>query len=124
MTILHANTNTQRVARAGRDVQPHPEPLHYPECGLKFGTQYSTCPQCGTDEGIEPTELDRTGTVVTYLVQYYLPEGLETPMVLALVELDDGGCVSGNVVDCPPTYVAIYRAMELHLRTTAAKSTA
>lgn len=95
-----------------------------PECGLRFDTQYGICPQCGTNEGIERTKLERTGTIMTYVVQHYLPEGFETPMVLALVETDDGGRVFGPVVDCSPSDVAVGQSVELGLRATAAERTA
>ena len=62
------------------------------------------CRQCsGTD--IEATALSGLGTLRTFTVIRVAPEGKKPPYVVAMVELDEGAWVLGNLVDVNPDEV-------------------
>jgi len=69
-------------------------------CGLSFLPYRSICPRCGSNK-IEARKLPRRGRVVSFTVVENPPRGFEyyTPYVLAVVELEDGTRVLGQVSD-------------------------
>ncbi|MHA1268342.1 MAG: Zn-ribbon domain-containing OB-fold protein [Candidatus Helarchaeota archaeon] len=48
------------------------------------------CIECGSEE-LEEVQLARTGKVLTFIVNYYMPEGFDKPLGQGVVELDGGG---------------------------------
>ncbi|MGY5865559.1 MAG: OB-fold domain-containing protein [Candidatus Thorarchaeota archaeon] len=53
-----------------------------------------TCPYCGKKAGVmESLELDGHGTVVSYTTLQMPPEGFDSPLTMALVELEYGAVV-------------------------------
>jgi uncharacterized OB-fold protein len=59
------------------------------------------CRECnGTD--LEITEIAGEGTIRTFTVIRVAPEGMTPPYVVAMVEIDEGAWVMGNLVDLNP----------------------
>lgn len=54
------------------------------------------CPKCASTD-IQRREFSKTGKVVTYTIQSVASESFlnETPFAFALIQLDDGPCISG-----------------------------
>lgn len=79
------------------------------DCGETFFPPRPQCPYClSTAMRLEPS--DGAGTVHTYTVvhrSYDRAWGDRTPYVNALVALDDGPVVFGNLVDCDPAEVGV-----------------
>lgn len=70
-------------------------------CGYVTVTNRDICPECGADR-LKVVELNPRGKIVSYTVVRYPPlefKGQE-PYVVAMVELEDGCKVVGQVTDC------------------------
>lgn len=52
-------------------------------------TQRKICIRCGKTE-FHPHQMDRTGKILTYTINYYMPAPLEYPLPLITAEMDDG----------------------------------
>ena len=48
------------------------------------------------------TEIKGEGTIRTFTVVRVAPEGMKSPYVVAMVELDEGAWTMGNLVDMNP----------------------
>lgn len=70
-------------------------------CGEKYFPPRLICPECGGKE-MKDYRFKGTGKVVSYSIIDVPPQGLEyqTPYGLAIVELDEGPRVTGQVVGC------------------------
>ena len=44
----------------------------------------------------------KKGTVKTFTVSHVAPEGLKHPYIIAMVELDEGPWLMGNIIDVDP----------------------
>lgn len=73
-----------------------------PECGwVSFPEKKKTCKACRS----APIEMEEFvmkpyGKVLSYVVQHRLPEGFETPLPLAIVELEEGARMAGHLIEC------------------------
>jgi uncharacterized OB-fold protein len=124
---------TDRVVDVDEFVKPLPQPdnvsAHYwmaaaegkllvqrcPRCGATQFYPRALCATCGGDP--EWLETNGTGTVHTYTVVRQMGMRAfrdEVPYVVAMVELDEGPMVMGNVTDCPPDDVHIGLRVEAH----------
>jgi uncharacterized OB-fold protein len=70
-------------------------------CGAVTFPAQGVCRDCGSDD-INVTEMKGEGTIRTFTVIRVAPEGMKPPYVVALVELDEGACAMGNLVDTNP----------------------
>lgn len=62
------------------------------KCGyVQYPEYHRICLKCGAVDQWERVKLSPTGTVHTYIVSYYLPPEFETPLPLAIVDLDPPG---------------------------------
>lgn len=71
------------------------------------------CVGCGGPK-LEPVELARHGTVHTYVVNHAMPAPFQTPLALAVVDLDDGSRLMVQATD--PEGVEIGAEVDLVLR--------
>jgi uncharacterized OB-fold protein len=62
-----------------------------------------TCQECGGTD-LDPVELSKRGKIVTFTVVNVAPEGRENevPYIIALVKLDEGPWIMGNLIDMDP----------------------
>jgi len=66
------------------------------ECGSITAPPKACCDNCaGTD--LEVVNLSGKGEVKTYTITRVAPEGLKAPYIVALVELEEGPWLMGNV---------------------------
>ena len=72
------------------------------ECGCEFFPPVHRCKKCGSEK-LTDVEMPRKGTVLTYTQLHEALPGFEdqAPMYLAVVELENGTRVVGQVVDSP-----------------------
>jgi len=69
--------------------------------------KYTRCPRCSATS-LERERLEtRSGELLTYTIQYYLPEGFETPLSLGLVQLDNGLKVFCPLTDSNPADIDV-----------------
>lgn len=86
---------------AGTD-DPYLEGQKCTECGAIFLGERNTCAKCGARDKLEPTRLSNKGKLYVYSIVYRSFPGIEVPYVSAIVDLEGGGTVKGNLINIEP----------------------
>jgi hypothetical protein len=78
------------------------------DCGKFTCPPKMTCQECGSTN-LEPAELTGMGKVVTYTTSYVPGQGrdVEAPILIVMVELDEGPWIMGNLVNEDPNQVTM-----------------
>jgi uncharacterized OB-fold protein len=71
------------------------------ECGAYTFPPRGVCSKCGSQR-TQVTEIQGKGTIRTFTIIRVAPEGMNPPYIVAIVELDQGPWVMGNVVGLNP----------------------
>ncbi len=71
-------------------------------CGAVYLGERSVCAKCGTRNQIEAVRLSNQGRVYVYSIVHRTFPGIEVPYVSAVVDLDGGGTVKGNLIGIAP----------------------
>ncbi len=87
-------------------------------CGRVFFPPRSVCPHCRRKGKIVPMKFSGKGRIYSYTTVYVAPEGYErnVPYVLAIVELDEGARVTGEIVDAKEEDVEMGKRVEVVFR--------
>jgi uncharacterized OB-fold protein len=81
---------------------PYLEGYACKSCGAIFLGKRSVCSKCGTRDQLEARRLADTGTLYAYSIVHRSFPGIEVPYVSAIVDLDGGGTVKGNLINIEP----------------------
>lgn len=81
-----------------REIQQNYQLIGYKckKCGyISFPRKRRICMKCRAkplkdEEIIEPVHFSGKGTLLTYIIQYYLPKTMEPPLPAGIVQFDDG----------------------------------
>ncbi len=68
------------------------------ECGAGSVPPSAVCAECGSPK-LEKNSFSKDGLIRTFTVIRVGPEGFEAPYIVALVELNEGPWVLGNLVE-------------------------
>jgi hypothetical protein len=71
-------------------------------CGAIFLGERETCASCGTTGKFEATRLSNRGELYVFSIVHRSFPGIEVPYVSAIVDLDGGGTVKGNLIGIEP----------------------
>lgn len=71
-------------------------------CGAVFLGERTVCSKCGTRDQIKAQKLANTGTLYVYSIVHRSFPGIEVPYISAIVDLDGGGTVKGNLINIDP----------------------
>jgi len=71
-------------------------------CGAIFLGERSVCSKCGARDELAPTKLANTGNLYVFSVVHRSFPGIEVPYISAIVDLDGGGTVKGNLIGVEP----------------------
>ena len=71
-------------------------------CGSIFLGERNVCSKCFARDTIEPIKLNNKGKLYSYSIVFRSFPGIEVPYISAIVDLDGGGTVKGNLIDCEP----------------------
>lgn len=71
-------------------------------CGEVFVGERATCAKCAARGMMEPIKLATRGKLYNFTVVHRSFPGVKTPFVSAIVELDGGGSLKGNLIDVEP----------------------
>ena len=76
---------------------------HCSSCDEYFFPPRNVCPNCRRDAHMEEHTFKGTGTIITYTTIYNATEDFErlTPYHLAIIQLDEGPRVTGQIVSSP-----------------------
>ena len=85
---------------AGED--PYLEGHKCKNCGSIFLGERNVCSSCFSRDTIEPIKLSNTGKLYSYSIVFRSFPGIEVPYISAIVDLDGGGTLKGNLIDCEP----------------------
>ena len=76
-------------------------------CGTVFLGVREHCGRCCARRQMQPMRLASRGRLYSYTIVYRSYPGIRVPFVSAIVDLDGGGCVKGNLIDMIPNAEAI-----------------
>ena len=89
--------------KIGAEGRPFLEGLKCAACGeVIVAEPRRACPKCATQGSLHPARLAETGKLYSYTIVYRSFPGVATPFVSALVDLDGGGTLKGNMRECDP----------------------
>ena len=71
-------------------------------CGAVFLGERDNCSKCGARGGMEEVELSNQGELYSYCIVHRSFPGIEVPYVSAIVDLEGGGTVKGNLINVEP----------------------
>ena len=71
-------------------------------CGAVFLGERAICSKCGTRNQMKAVKLANTGTLYVYSIVHRSFPGIEVPYVSAIVDLDGGGTIKGNLINVEP----------------------
>ena len=71
-------------------------------CGAVYLGERDNCSSCGARSGISPEKLTTRGTLYSYSIVHRSFPGIEVPYVSAIVDLEGGGTIKGNLIDVEP----------------------
>ena len=72
-------------------------------CGAVFLGDRDNCASCTERSVMKPVELAMRGRLFNYTIVYRSYPGIKVPFISAIVDLDGGGTVKGNLLDIDPT---------------------
>jgi len=84
------------------DDEPYLEGSKCRQCGAIYLGRRMACSKCFARDDFEVMKLADTGTLHTYAIVHRSFPGIDTPFISAVVDLDGGGTVKGNLVDIDP----------------------
>ncbi|MBW2313962.1 MAG: Zn-ribbon domain-containing OB-fold protein [Deltaproteobacteria bacterium] len=71
-------------------------------CGSIFLGEREVCSKCGTRGSFDALKLSNQGKLYVYSIVHRSFPGIEVPYVSAIVDLDGGGTVKGNLIGIDP----------------------
>ena len=81
---------------------PYLEGQECGECGSIFLGERDVCSKCGTRGKLSAKKLADTGKLHVFSIVHRSFPGIEVPYVSAIVDLDGGGTVKGNLIGIDP----------------------
>lgn len=71
-------------------------------CGAVYLGARVNCSKCGARDSMEAVRLSNQGELYSYCIVHRSFPGIEVPYVSAIVDLDGGGTVKGNLINVEP----------------------
>jgi len=72
------------------------------KCGEVAVGTHEVCGKCGARKGVEPIKLGTTGKLYNFTVVYRNFPGVPVPFISAIVDVDGGGTLKGNLLGVEP----------------------
>jgi uncharacterized OB-fold protein len=95
--------------------EPYLEGHKCQSCGAVFLGERAVCSKCGARGALSAVKLANTGTLYVYSIVHRSFPGIEVPYVSAIVDLDGGGTVKGNLINIEPNPEKIRLGMPVEL---------
>ena len=84
------------------DGDPYLEGHKCGNCNSIFLGEREVCSNCTARGKIEPVKLSNKGKLYSYSITFRSFPGIDVPYISAIVDLEGGGTVKGNLIDCEP----------------------
>lgn len=84
------------------DGEPYLEGHKCKACTAVFLGERNTCSKCGARDQMEVVKLSNKGKLYSYSIVHRSFPGIEVPYVSAIVDLEGGGSVKGNLINVEP----------------------
>jgi len=84
-------------------------------CGAVYLGVRAVCSKCGTREKIVPVKLSNEGHLYVYSIVCRSFPGIQVPYVSAIVDLEGGGTVKGNLIGVDPDPAKIKMGMPVRV---------
>jgi len=97
------------------DGSPFLTGLRCSSCGATFTDARSHCAGCGSRDGLQSVRLGPTGRLYAFTVVHRSFPEVKVPYVSAVVDLDGGGVLKGNLVGVSPDSESIRVGMAVEL---------
>ena len=94
---------------------PYLEGFECKHCHAIYLQSRDTCGNCGTYGQISVKKLQHTGKLYSYSIVHRSFPGVKTPFISAIVDLDGGGTLKGNLigVDTDPEKISLNMSVEV-----------
>lgn len=71
-------------------------------CGAVYLGERSTCSKCGARDKLAPEKLSNKGKLYSFSIVHRSFPGVEVPYISAIVDLEGGGTIKGNLIGIDP----------------------
>lgn len=82
--------------------EPYLEGHKCGNCGAIFLGERNVCSKCGARDQMSATKLSNKGKLYAYSIVHRSFPGIEVPYVSAVVDLEDGVAIKGNLIEVEP----------------------
>ena len=72
------------------------------KCNAMFLGERKVCSSCFSRGSLEAVKLNDTGKLYSYSIVFRSFPGIDVPYISAIVDLDGGGTIKGNLIDVEP----------------------
>ena len=84
------------------DGDPYLEGYKCGSCGATFLGERAVCSKCGARDQMSAVTLPNKGELYAYSIVHRSFPGIEVPYVSAVVDLEDGTAIKGNLIGVEP----------------------
>ena len=84
------------------DGEPYLEGHKCGACGAIFLGERSVCSKCGARDQLKAVKLSNKGKLYAFSIVHRSFPGIEVPYISAVVDLDDGATLKGNLIGVEP----------------------
>jgi uncharacterized protein len=95
--------------------EPYLEGRKCKSCGAVFLGERNVCSKCGTRDQMETQKLSNQGRLYVYSIVHRSFPGVQVPYVSAVVDLEGGGTVKGNLIGIDPNPEKIKMGMPVRV---------
>ncbi len=81
---------------------PYLEAYKCGTCGATFLGARQNCSKCGSRDQMTTIKLPESGKLYSYSIVHRSFPGIEVPYISAIVDLDDGTAIKGNLINIDP----------------------
>jgi len=72
------------------------------KCNAMFLGERKVCSSCFSRDSLEAVKLNNSGKLYSYSIVFRSFPGIDVPYISAIVDLDGGGTIKGNLIDVEP----------------------
>ena len=84
------------------DGDPYLEGHKCGSCGATFLGERTVCSKCSARDQMSAVTLPTTGNLYSYSIVHWSFPGIDVPYISAIVDLDDGTAIKGNLINIDP----------------------